>query len=309
MSPLHVIAVVSNPIRFASRYRLYREFQERMLGNPAVVLHTVELAYGHRPFEITKEGVPNEYQFRSHEELWHKENLINLGIQRLPASAEYIAWVDADVNFVRPDWAEETVQQLQHYKVVQMFTHATDLGPQYQPLHQHLGYIYAWQNGMKPSPRYCKPYGPGGLVFHPGFAWACRRDVLDNVGQLIDFSILGSGDTHMAGALTNVVEKTFHKGISSDYKKALLNYQRLCDNYVRQKVGCVETLLVHYWHGKKRDRGYGERWQVLSDAKYSPYTDLIRDSHGLIRLTSEKRELRDGIMRYFRTRNEDSIDL
>lgn len=305
MSPLHVIAVVSNPIRYATRYRLFREFEARMKLEPDVVLHTVELAYGHRPFEVTTEGAPRQYQYRSHEELWHKENLINLGIQQVPPSAEYIAWIDTDVSFTRPDWALETVQQLQHYKVVQMFTHATDLGPTFQPLHHHTGYIYAWKHWDGRTPA----YGPRGLINHPGYAWACRRDALDNVGQLVDYAILGSGDTHMAGALTGVVEKTFHSGMSADYRESLYHYQRLCEKYIRQKVGYVDTSLVHYWHGKKKSRGYADRWKILSENDYSPRLDIIRDSRGLVRLTGEKRGLRDGIMRYFRTRNEDSIDV
>lgn len=301
MPPLHVIAVISNPIRFASRYRLYHEFAKRV-NDAGAPLYTVELAYGERPFAITEAGHPRHFQYRTHEELWHKENLINLGISRLPSDWKYVAWVDADVAFARPDWAEETVHQLQHYKFVQMFTYATDLGPEYQPIQHHYGFVHAWQRGEAPSPTY-------GLKHHPGFAWAARRDAIDAVGPLIDYAILGSGDTHMAGALTGCVEKTFHRGMSENYKHALLHYQRVCEKHIRHKVGCVDTHLTHYWHGKKKDRGYADRWKILSDNNYSPYTDIIRDSTGLIRLTSEKRELRDGMMRYFRSRSEDSIDL
>jgi hypothetical protein len=49
---LHVIAVISNPVRYVSRYALYEEFAAKMRAEPLVVLHTVELALGRRPFEI-----------------------------------------------------------------------------------------------------------------------------------------------------------------------------------------------------------------------------------------------------------------
>jgi hypothetical protein len=299
VAPLHVVAVISNPLRFQSRYRLYKDFAKRVTDAGAI-LHPVELAYGHRPFEID-----GALRYRTHEELWHKENLVNLGVQSLPDDWEYVAWIDADVQFTRPDWVSETVHQLQHYKIVQMWTHATDMGPNHEPVAHHKGYIYSWTNWDGCTPK----YGPGGLVNHPGYAWAARRDALDSIGGLIDFAILGSGDTHMAGAFTGVVHRTFHPRMSEDYKRALLHYQRLCEKHIRQKVGYVETSLVHHWHGKKKDRGYGDRWKVLSDNHYSPYTDILRDTRGLIHLTGEKRGLRDGIMRYFRARNEDSIDL
>lgn len=308
MSPLHVVAVISNPLRFASRIRLYRDFAKRV-REAGAILHTVELAYGRRPFELADcEHAHHIYQYRSHEELWHKESLIQVGIQRLALNYpdwEYVAWVDADVHFTRPDWAQETVHELQHYKVVQMWTDALDLGPQHQVLHKHTGYIYAWHTNPE-----CKPaYGGGGLVYHPGYAWAARRDALEAVGGLIDYAILGSGDTHMAGAFTGCVERTFHKGMSAHYRHALQHYQRLCERHIRRKVGYVQTSLVHHWHGPKAARGYNTRWQVLSENNYSPYTDIIRGPDGVVRLTSEKPGLRDGIMRYFRTRREDSDSL
>lgn len=50
---LHVISVVSNPVRYASRYRLYRDFQARMRA-AGVTHHTVELLFGARPCEVTE---------------------------------------------------------------------------------------------------------------------------------------------------------------------------------------------------------------------------------------------------------------
>ncbi len=302
MGPLHVIAVISNPLRFNSRYKLFKDFEKRTTDAGAI-LHVVELAYGHRPFEIVRAGEPRQYGYRTHEELWHKENLIQLGIRHLPDDWEYVAWIDADVQFARADWVAETVHQLQHYKIVQMWTHATDLGPSHEHVAHHCGFIYTWHHNP-----HCLPhYGLG--MYHPGYAWAARRDALDDIGGLIDYAIMGSGDTHMAGAFTGCVEKTFHKGMSKDYKHALWHYQRLCDKHIRRKVGYVNTSILHYWHGKKKDRGYGDRWRVLSDNGYSPYTDIVRRSDGLVTLTSEKQGLRDGLMRYFRSRAEDSIDL
>jgi hypothetical protein len=46
----------------------------------------VELAFGNRPFEVTDPDNPRHVQVRSGHELWHKENLVNLGVARLPAT-------------------------------------------------------------------------------------------------------------------------------------------------------------------------------------------------------------------------------
>lgn len=44
--------------------------------------------------------------------------------------------MDADVQFSRADWAQETVQQLQHYHVVQMWSMCQDLNVD----HEVMGY-------------------------------------------------------------------------------------------------------------------------------------------------------------------------
>jgi hypothetical protein len=108
----------------------------------------------------------------------------------LPAEAKYIAWIDADVKFNRPDWAQETLQLLQHYDVLQMFSHAQDVGPNYEPLATTPGFLYKWVTD-RPSPHepafmQAKPaYGyysvHSGQFWHPGFAWAAKRSALESV--------------------------------------------------------------------------------------------------------------------------------
>ena len=105
---LYVVTAVSNPARYASRYRLYRAF-EKHIKDCGAILTTVEMAYGDRPFEVTKPDEARHVQVRGRQELWYKENLLNIGIARLPACAKYIAIVDADLVFTRPDWAQETL--------------------------------------------------------------------------------------------------------------------------------------------------------------------------------------------------------
>ncbi len=112
--------MISNPVRYASRYRLYEGFVGQNAG-PHAQFWTVEVAYGDRPFIITQAGNPHHLQLRTNCELWHKENALNLLFAHVVAAcpdAAYFAWVDADLTFVRPDWAFERLQQLQHFQVV-----------------------------------------------------------------------------------------------------------------------------------------------------------------------------------------------
>lgn len=316
LPPLYVVTVVSNPQRFNTRYHLYRQFAN-MVEKAGGILYTVELAFANRPFAVTDENNPRHLRYRTDVELWHKENLINLGIEHLPDGWQYVAWVDADITFTNPNWVNETLQQLQHYQFVQMFTHAIDQGPLYQPIQTHRGFVYGWQldPSINPDPGSSygrKAGGPTGSLYHPGFAWAARKSSLDMIGGLYESAILGSGDTYMARGLVGKVEGAFGevgKIVTAGYNEHVKTWQSRAHRIVQKNVGYVESTIMHYWHGKKKDRGYFDRNKILADSKYDPEFDLIRDTRGVLRLGRNNIVLRDGLRKYFRNRNEDSIDL
>lgn len=326
---LHVVAVVSNPARFHSRYRLFREFEKRMLATPGVHLVTVELAYGDRSFEVTSNLNPDHVQLRANDELWAKENLINIGVSRLPSNWEYVAWVDADVEFMNPNWVQETLHQLQTHSIVQMFHTAADLGPRGEIVQLHLGFAYQYVLGSPRTWRFQpnrallprefaeQPYMAAagqqarmqGAYWHPGFAWACDRETFNALGGLIDWAILGAGDHHMALSLIGEAEFSIPGGVSEPYRRGILAFQDRATSHVRGDVGYVDGTILHHWHGKKGDRKYLERWTVLIDNDFDPSKDIKKDWQGIYQLEPGKPRLRDQIRQYFRQRNEDSVDL
>lgn len=313
LSKFHVVTVISNPVRYRTRYDLYRRFAKHV-ADAGVQLTTVEIAFGDRPFEITEAGNPRHLQLRTFFELWHKENMINLGIAKLPADWEYVAWIDADVAFTRVDWPMETIHQLQHYMVVQMFQQCMDLGPNYEVIQQHNGFVWSYhQNDCKPP----QGAGWGGYYgverpkafWHPGYAWAARREAIDHLGGLMDWPILGAADHHMALALIGEARRSVPGGISKRYLDEILEWQERADKFIQHDIGYVPGTINHFWHGKKKDRKYVERWDIITRNDFDPDTDLKRDWQGLWQLTDRKPKLRDEIRAYFRQRNEDSIDL
>jgi len=278
LDDFYVVAVMTNPERFKTRPRLFREFMERM-DKYGVKLYVVEGAFGDREFEVTDSSNPRHIQMRTDSELWHKENLINIGITRLPPTWKYVAWIDGDIDFIRPDWALETVHELQHHPVVQLFEDAIDTGPQHEVLTVFKGFAYCYKNNLprkvgdekrvknSPSFAYYGDYTSPGTYWHPGYAWAATRDAINTLGGLFEKAILGAGDHHMACALIGEGERSLPKGIHPGYTDAVMAWQKRADR-LHHNIGYVKGTIYHFWHGKKRNRQYKERWQILLSIFY-----------------------------------------
>lgn len=309
----HVVTMISNPLRFKSRYNLLKKFEKHVLEHTPN-LWVCELQQGDRPFCVTEKGNPRHLQLRTRSVMWHKENCLNLMIQKLPTDWENVAWIDADVRFERlgftdsegnrhGDWVEEIIHELQVYDIVQCFETAIDLGPNGEAMNVHRSFMSQWVKAGFIHPD--KPYSH----YHPGFAWAARRQALDAIGGLYDRSVLGSGDRNMAMALVGKVELSYNDQISDGYKRDLFDYQAQCVDKIKFNVGYVKGSIFHDWHGRKKDRKYADRWKILVDHKYDPDRDIIRDWQGVYKFTAEKPLLEAEIKAYFGSRNEDSIDL
>jgi hypothetical protein len=146
-------------------------------------------------------------------------------------------------------------------------------------------------------------------LWHPGYAWAIRRDTWEQGGGLFDISILGAGDHHMAWAFVGHAHMGIHGRTTKAYQKAALARLYRMKHVVNGDLGFVEGTILHHWHGRKSSRKYVERWSILVDNKYDPNTDVYYDEHGLLQLTGDNHGLRDGIRDYFAQRNDDANTL
>lgn len=300
-APLYVVTTVFNPLRYQSRTKLWYAFEKHCLDSGAIP-YTVEAALRDRHFEVTEAYNPCHVQLRTESELWFKENLQNVGTQRLPEDWEYVAYVDADFLLTRPDWATETVHMLQHYDAVQMFTHMT------YETHDHRSHGtlngFAYLHGNQAT--IPKEYGHRGAV---GGAWAFRRSALEKLGGLLDCCILGSADWHMAFgmAMRDDVHPDMNLSAAPEYVKAI---KRWTENaaVLRGNIGYVNGHAIHHWHGPMAKRGYQWRANILTSNQFDPLTDLRYDWQGVLKLTNNKPKMRDEIRAYFRQRSEDSID-
>src|ERR1051325_4029452 len=214
---LHVVGVVSNPVRWQSRIRLLRKWLADMAMTPHVQVYVVESIFGDRQSEL--DGLPesNHLQVRTNSEIWSKECLINLGVRRLlPRDWKYLCWCDVDIHFRDNGWAQETLHQLQHSHVVQPWQTCADLSYDGAISQTHTSFGWLCQQGVKLHPA-GKAKSYWGNYGHPGFAWSCTRTWYEYVSGLIDCCILGSGDIAMAYAMIGNVDLTIRDGMQPSF--------------------------------------------------------------------------------------------
>ena len=295
---LNVIIVVSNPCQFAKRYILAREFIKRFDDEVDVKLFIVELIYPNQKYIITEHKNPNHLQLKADIPIWHKENMINIGVKKLlPKKWKAMAWIDADIEFENVSWAMDTLKILNGCKdIVQLFSHACDLDQNKLSMSVFNSFGYQLSKGNK----YCNH---GINFWHPGFAWACTRKAYEKMGGLYEKAILGSGDHIMALSFIGEGNKSIHGDSDESYKISVKEFESKAKNL---RFGYTPGVIRHYYHGSKVNRKYSERWKILIDHKFNPETMIERNSDDILVPTSTYPQgLLDDIMTYFKERNED----
>jgi hypothetical protein len=170
------------------------------------------------------------------------------------------------------------------------------------------GFVAQWLRCNQEVPANMQQYS----VWHPGYAWACRHDAWDQLGGLIDFGIVGSADLHMACGLIGAMEQSLTPDILRAcpvYAEWCLEWQLRAETTIKRNVGFVDGLLLHYFHGAKKNRGYENRSNILWQTCFDPAKDIRRDWQGLLQLTDRKPLLRDNLRAYFRSRDEDGSQI
>ena len=302
---LHVIIVIFNPCSYKSRYVLAQRFiQTFQKYEKDAILYIVELIYPNQEYVVTDKNNPRHLQLFTEFPLWHKENLINIGIKRLlPPSWKAVAWIDADIEFESTTWAKDTLKLLNgECDIVQLFSQVIDTDSRNNPqrVSNSGGYQYSK----------CVPYLAEGLQFwHPGFAWACTKNAYQHMGEIFDLEIIGNGDIILMTSIIHPMKIDYTRDRLLRYSKGYMNsILKFKERAKKLKYGYVPGLILSHFHGKKKNRKYRERNEILLKYKFDPYIHIQKDVNGVI-IPTEKcpKGLLDEIMGYFKDRKEDEL--
>ncbi len=141
---------------------------------------------------------------------------------------------------------------------------------------------------------------------HTGYVWAATRHAMESVGGLFDIAALGAGDYHMALALIGHADKSMPAQVNGSYRKQLKEWETRALRDINFNLGYLQGTVEHNFHGRKSDRRYIDRWQIILEHGFDPDADIMRNSHGVLELTCRKPKMRHDLDVYLRQRAEDA---
>ncbi len=300
---LWVITTYFNSENYQTRAQNYRTFIER-LDECGVPCLTIECAFGDAPCTLAASDVV--LHRRSSSVLWQKERLLNVALEHLPASCEYVAWIDADVIFDDVEWPRRAVEAMQEAPIIQLFDtfvrlpkgHTTFTGD-YED--EWMGFCA--QVVRRPGCEYDGWYSHG----HTGFAWAARREVIERC-SFFDLCLTGSGDHLMShGFVGDVTSRCIDHiiGVETPLHREYLRWAETAARETGARVGFIPGRIYHLWHGDLKHRRYHERSQQMKLFGFHPGIDLQKAPDGCWQWSGANPSLAEWARQLFADRHED----
>lgn len=284
-----MLAIISshfNPAGFHSPRRNLLRFM-RQCATLDTPLFISELAYDDEPFFLPASRNVFHYRCPRGQVLWHKENLLNLAVERLPKAYDKIAWIDPDLWLERRDWVEAAERKLEHFAVVQLFDRFCRTNLDGEIIDSKIS--FAAQGGWGENAN--------------GGAWAARRELWTKAGGLYERAIVGSGDVAFCAAAIRNALPAYLGYLTSDWS----GWAKKAGAWIEENGGFdfLEGRIVHEWHGEMRDRSYLDRHGHL--AKLDVGKLVARRADGLLQYApSVPASFAARIEEYFKLRKEDA---
>jgi hypothetical protein len=298
-----VITCYYNPRRYQTKRDNYARFLEGLHKSALSVL-VVELAFGNAAFELPETS--HLIRVRGGDVLWQKERLLNLALSALPASCTFVAWMDCDILFENPRWLEGTLVALDRFPVVQPYSSVVRL-PRREVIFSERGETWYSFGALAGSYPVLVTKGNLAVHGHPGFAWAARRELWQEIG-FYDVCLTGAGDVLMSLGLVGDWLSGYVKsitGLGTPYHAHFVAWAKRAYARVGAQVGCVPGRALHLWHGDYENRQHDLRNDQFQRFAFDPIKDLRLAPNGVWEWASDKPSLHRWAEDFFGARNED----
>lgn len=272
---------------------LYCWLKIRNIGIP---VYLIEVVYKGRKSELL--NMPNVFRVKSNSYLFHKENLWNILVKKIPSNYKKLVFFDSDIVFRDSSWASRISTSLETYNFLQPYDLATKLDINYKPDDAYISYMKAYDNRKEDVFSKFHTYPSLGYIF------ACQRSWLEKIGGFLDMCIIGGGDHIFCTAITNV-DISHSPSLFKNLPYIQIEYNRLTKNLKTEnfKCGYLNLRVDHLYHGKEMNRQYSGRSELI---KTLTAMDFQVNSDSVIEF-KEPEKWNPVMLKYFKDRNDDDI--
>ena len=302
----------------------YTEFAHRLESFNNLRLITVEVTYMGLPFILTQPHFePYNIQIRIQTPLNLKYNLLNYVISTLPSDAEYVAWIDYNIEFLNDDWVDDTLESLKTFNIVKLYKDCLIINKDSNILGSTTAVIKNPKN-QKGFNHYEKITT---LEKYSGTAWAAKKEFITSIGGFLDLCITNENDEIINGCLEGKIDDVMPSSITTEFRDILREWQKSIKlNNKSEEVKVLNNVAKKYItddlnespQKKKKVKGNGNKnkneevnkykkydgWALLLDYHFNPLKDLTRDESNLYQLKKDKEKMFKSFKEYYLQSND-----
>lgn len=302
MSKLAILTTYSNFMSWKIRKYQVEQFIAGLVDQPFDVF-IVECAYKNDKHSLRDSKNISIIPVRSNTVLWHKENMLNIAINRLIPKYDKFMWVDVDISFSKDIniVVLEVIQALNKWHTIQPWRVCIDDGD------HSMGEGFC-ARACRNLPIIQGPNAPKGWketygLAQCGYSWALTKEYIDITNGLIDFCLLGGADSVMAHSLIGKGPTVLLKGLTNSFSSRISDWQQKA--FGNLSFYYLENFIHHSYHGAYKNRKYEDRYQIFVNHDFDLDKDAFKNEEGLWEIYPKNRALIRDVEGYFESRKED----
>lgn len=278
-----ICLIIFNPVR-SKRIIMNYLYTINQFELKKLPVFTLELV-----FENRKPEIPSAFHVRSDSYMFHKERMCRILETKIPSKYKKLLFIDGDVLFSNDNWYSDISKLLDTHDVVQPFESC-----------EWLDLTYTNVTLTRKSVLFMKE-PTWNYNYHPGFAWAFRRDWYRKVG-FFDWAISGSGDTLSSAAWMKKSFPLVFKSLPTSLNLVYNDFFSKPAPRITYYSGCK---IQHLYHGSKINRQYVERHRIIDNEP--DIRKLITINKDGVYEWNDKAKWNPMFLEYFQSRIDDDL--
>ena len=255
-----------------------------ILKNSGIPYYIIELSYPNQRPTFTGDNV---IHVSASSYMFHKENLFNLLVTKLPAQYTKIVCMDGDVVFSNLNWINDLSIKLDECDVVMPYHDGYQVSGDYNFIQSNGVVMLDHKSNYDED------------IYKAGYCIAFKRTFFDKIG-LFEYAIFGGGDRMTLCQFVGrpIMVNTFNSSKKQNYIDGI--------KALDLKFGWLDDDVYHLPHGHNVDRQYLERHFLIPELNID--TELVKNDDGVLEFV-DPGKYNYITYKYFKNRKEDSLSL